>query len=62
MPFTSEKQRRFMFAEHPRIAKRWAHEDPEGDEGLPTYAHGRATSPQPVNGTDVSDNYESKKE
>ena len=45
MPFTSEKQRRFMFAEHPRIAKRWAHEDPEGDEGLPTYAHGRTTSP-----------------
>lgn len=45
MPFTSEKQRRFMFAEHPRIAKRWAHENPEGDEGLPTYAHGKTTSP-----------------
>jgi len=45
MPFTSEKQRRFMFAEHPRIAKRWAHENPEGDEGLPTYAHGESTSP-----------------
>lgn len=45
MPFTSEKQRRFMFAEHPRIARRWAHEDPEGDEGLPTYAHGKTTSP-----------------
>lgn len=46
MPFTSEKQRRFMFAEHPRIAKRWAHEDPTGDEGLPTYAHKKTTSPE----------------
>lgn len=35
-----------MFAQHPRIAKRWAHENPEGDEGLPTYAHGRTTSPE----------------
>lgn len=24
MPFRSEKQRRFMFAVHPSIAKRWA--------------------------------------
>lgn len=24
MPFKSNKQRRFMFANHPRIAKRWA--------------------------------------
>lgn len=24
MPFRSEKQRRFMFARHPKIAKRWA--------------------------------------
>lgn len=46
MPFTSEKQRRFMFAEHPRIAKRWAHENPDADEGLPTYAHGSTTSPE----------------
>lgn len=46
MPFTSEKQRRFMFAEHPQIAKRWAHENPEGDEGLPSYAHGETTSPE----------------
>ena len=45
MPFTSEKQRRFMFAAHPRIAKRWAHENPAGDEGLPRYAHGKTTSP-----------------
>lgn len=24
MPFKSEKQRRFMWANHPRIAKRWS--------------------------------------
>lgn len=24
MPFRSNKQRRFMFAKHPRIARRWA--------------------------------------
>jgi hypothetical protein len=24
MPFKSAKQRRFMFARHPRIAKKWA--------------------------------------
>lgn len=26
MPFRSEAQRKFMFAKHPEIAKRWAHE------------------------------------
>ena len=26
MPFASEKQRRLMFAKHPRIAKRWTAE------------------------------------
>lgn len=25
MPFKSEKQRRFMWAKHPEIARRWAH-------------------------------------
>ena len=25
MPFESEKQRRFMWAQHPEIAKKWAH-------------------------------------
>lgn len=24
MPFRSAKQRRYMFAKHPKIAKRWA--------------------------------------
>jgi hypothetical protein len=26
MPFRSEKQRRFLFAKHPEIAKRWTKE------------------------------------
>ena len=26
MPFQSEKQRRFMWAKHPDIAEKWAHE------------------------------------
>ena len=32
MPFESETQRRFMFAQHPRIAKRWAKETPKGKD------------------------------
>jgi hypothetical protein len=28
MPFKSERQRRFMWAHHPAIASRWAHERP----------------------------------
>lgn len=27
MPFKSDKQRRFMYAEHPEIAKRWSKEE-----------------------------------
>ena len=39
MPFKSEKQRRMMFAQHPDIAKRWAHEFPgQGPSNLPMYA------------------------
>ena len=26
MPFESEAQRKYMFAKHPGIAKKWAHE------------------------------------
>lgn len=29
MPFKSQAQKRFMFAKHPEIAKRWAKEYPE---------------------------------
>lgn len=39
MPFKSEKQRRFLWASHPDIAKRWAHEYPKSNKGLPMYAH-----------------------
>lgn len=30
MPFRSEAQRRFMYAKHPRIAKRWEKHTPKG--------------------------------
>lgn len=36
MPFESEAQRRFMWAKHPEIAKRWAHEYP-GQHDLPKH-------------------------
>ena len=39
MPFKSEKQRRFLWASHTDIAKRWAHEYPKSNKGLPMYAH-----------------------
>lgn len=38
MPFKSEKQRRLLWAKHPDIAKRWAHEYPESNKNLPMYA------------------------
>jgi len=38
MPFQSEKQRRFLWSQHPDIAKRWADEYPN-QKNLPTYAH-----------------------
>ena len=43
MPFKSEKQRRFLWAEHPEIAKRWAHEYPN-QKKLPMYADNSDTS------------------
>lgn len=33
MPFASEKQRRFMYARHPAIAKRWSAEEKQGNPG-----------------------------
>lgn len=39
MPFTSEKQRRFMWSQHPEIAQRWVNEGAKST-GLPEYAHG----------------------
>ncbi len=29
MPFKSEAQKRFMFAKHPKIAKKWSKEYPD---------------------------------
>jgi hypothetical protein len=30
MPFKSEKQRRYLWKKHPRIARRWAKHTPKG--------------------------------
>ena len=41
MPFKSEAQRRFMYARHPAIAKRWRKEHgPQRD--IPTRKHKKA--------------------
>lgn len=37
MPFKSESQRRFMWMKHPEIAKKWSHEYPESNKGLPSH-------------------------
>lgn len=42
MPFRSEKQRRFLWAEHPDIARRWADEYPLNGKKLPMYAKDKA--------------------
>lgn len=31
MPFKSDAQRRWMFSQHPAMAKRWAKETPKGN-------------------------------
>jgi hypothetical protein len=36
MPFVSEQQRRFLYSQHPDIAKRWEKETPKGKK-LPKY-------------------------
>lgn len=43
MPFRSQSQRRFLFANHPDIAKRWAHEYPGSNNGLPAHVKKRTT-------------------
>lgn len=48
MPFRSEKQRRFLWAKHPEIAKEWAHKYPDSNKGLPMYAHDKKDEDQPV--------------
>ena len=39
MPFKSDAQRRFMYAKHPEIAKRWSKEYPNQGK-LPEHAGG----------------------
>ena len=48
MPFRSEKQRRFLWAKHPDIAKEWAHKYPDSNKGLPMYAHDKEDDSKPV--------------
>lgn len=36
MPFQSESQRKLMWAKHPDIARKWAHEYP-GQKNLPEH-------------------------
>ena len=54
MPFRSEKQRRFLWAEHPDIAKRWAHEYPQKKK-LPMYASKDKDETDEAKMTDASD-------
>jgi hypothetical protein len=44
MPFRSEKQRRFLWATHPEIAKRWAHEGGGGKKRKPATAKRKKSS------------------
>ena len=47
MPFASDKQRAFMYAKHPEIAKRWRKESgPQTD--LPTYVKGSKAKEHPA--------------
>lgn len=38
MPFESEAQRKWMYANHPEMAKRWEKDTPKGSH-LPEHAH-----------------------
>lgn len=40
MPFQSEAQRRWMYAKHPEMAKRWEKETPRGKLPLHKDPHG----------------------
>jgi hypothetical protein len=42
MPFKSEAQRRFLWARHPKIAKKWAKEEKEKSSKVQVKGSGRA--------------------
>ena len=42
MPFESEAQRRFLWAKHPDIAEKWAHEPGGKKKNLPMHKGGKA--------------------
>jgi hypothetical protein len=43
-PFVSESQRKYMWAVHPDIARRWAENYPESNRNLPMYSHRKKKS------------------
>ena len=45
MPFSSKAQQRYMFSQHPKIAKRWASHTPDM-KSLPQYAEEESIEPQ----------------
>lgn len=49
MPFKSKAQQRFMFARHPRIAKRWAREMKAGHQSIKSLPEKTAETPYPAN-------------
>ena len=44
MPFRSESERRWLWVHRPDIARRWAHEYPKSNRGLPMYCHTKIKS------------------
>ncbi len=48
MPFASEAQRRLLWARHPEIAERWAHEPRARNRDLPAHVEKSADAPSPT--------------
>ena len=49
MPFTSQAQRRFMYARHPAIAERWEEHTPKGAK-LPEHVGSQSRRPKGAGG------------
>jgi len=48
MPFVSEAQRRYLFLNHPKIAKKWAEHTPKGKK-LPKKVSSTSSKPRKKN-------------
>lgn len=53
MPFSSDKQRRFMFARHPKIARKWADEEKQKYRYGGTIGGGESVAGTSSSGTDA---------